>query len=98
MIAEQMVPSRREATAMALILDRPIERQAGPPPSPPQPSSTHGPEIDFLHAGIGAHLVRRSVGDDTALRQNRHTVGERKDDVHVVLDDDLGLPALLEPF
>src|SRR5690606_25453849 len=47
-------------------------------------------EIGFLNARVGADLLRPPLRYHRSLSQNRYPVREREDDVHVVLDHDLG--------
>ncbi len=47
------------------------------------------PEIGFLHTRVTAHLIGKAVSNDPPSCENRDPIGQRKDDMHVVLDDDL---------
>src|SRR5499426_767250 len=46
------------------------------------------PEVDLVHAPVGADLGRRSLAQYLALHQYRDPLREAEHDVHVVLDDE----------
>ena len=48
------------------------------------------PEVCLDHPVVLSHLLVVALGEDAAGLQHRHDVGERPDDVHVVVDEDDG--------
>ena len=56
---------------------------------PSTSSTAHGaPQVDFVDARIGLHLVEGALGQHLAVVQHGDAVGERAHHVHVVLDDE----------
>src|SRR5699024_7742059 len=53
-------------------------------------------QVSFLHSRVAAHFLWRAFSDNLALGQYADAISQREDDVHIVLDDNLGHAALLD--
>src|SRR5690554_2979087 len=53
-------------------------------------------QVGFLDLRVAPDFLRRTFGDYLTLRQYADAIGHGEDDVHIVLDNDLGHAAHLD--